>query len=151
MRFRKRQRLVLVIVALLLLGGATALVLAAFNDNIAFFVSPSDIAAGKVEAGRRFRIGGLVVEGSVARGSGHEVHFALTDMAHQVQVVYGGLLPDLFREGQGIVAQGTLRADGVFEASEVLAKHDETYMPREVADALKKSGHWQPEQQAAKP
>lgn len=145
MRFRKRQRLVLVAVALLLLGGATALVLAALDDTIAFFVSPSDVAAGKLDAGRRFRIGGLVVAGSVERGAGPEVRFALTDTAHEVEVVYAGLLPDLFREGQGIVANGTLRPDGVFEASEVLAKHDETYMPREVADALKQAGHWQPD------
>jgi cytochrome c-type biogenesis protein CcmE len=150
MRLRKRQRLTLLLVAMLLLGGATALVLTAFSDSIAFFASPSDIAAGKVSADRRFRLGGLVVEGSVRRGGADGlVTFALTDQANIVQVRYRGLLPDLFREGQGIVAQGTLGEDGVFVASEVLAKHDEAYMPPEVAEALKKSGVWRPQQAAA--
>jgi len=142
-RLRKRQRLVLVVVALLLLGGATALVMAALSDSISFFASPSDIATGKIGPDKRFRLGGLVVEGSVERGGEDGlVTFALTDQASTVQVRYQGLLPDLFREGQGIVAQGVLGADGVFIASEVLAKHDETYMPPEVAEALKKTGHW---------
>jgi len=142
-RLRKKQRLVLVVVALLLLGGATTLVLLALSDSVAFFASPSDIAAGKIDTERRFRIGGLVVEGSVQRGGPDGmVTFALTDQANAVQVQYQGLLPDLFREGQGIVAQGVLGADGVFVASEVLAKHDETYMPPEVAQALKDAGVW---------
>jgi cytochrome c-type biogenesis protein CcmE len=145
-RLRKRQRLVLLLVALLLLGGASTLVLMALSDSVAFFASPSDIAAGKVDSDRRFRLGGLVVEGSVRRGGADGlVTFALTDQASQVEVRYQGLLPDLFREGQGIVAQGTLGQDGVFVASEVLAKHDETYMPPEVADALKKTGMWRPD------
>jgi len=144
-RLRKRQRLVLLLVALLLLGGASGLVLMALSDSVAFFASPSDIAAGKVDRDRRFRLGGLVVEGSVQRGGADGlVLFALTDQANVVQVRYQGLLPDLFREGQGIVAQGTLGEDGVFVASEVLAKHDETYMPPEVADALKRTGMWRP-------
>jgi cytochrome c-type biogenesis protein CcmE len=143
MRLRKQQRLVLILLVLLLVGGATALVLAALRDEIAFFVSPSDIANGAVDAGKRFRLGGLVVEGSVAHRSDGEVRFALTDTAGSVDVVYRGILPDLFREGQGIVAEGTLADDGRFVASEVLAKHDESYMPREVADALKKAGYWQ--------
>ena len=143
MRLRKRQRLVLLVVALLLLGGASTLVLLALSDSVAFFASPSDIAAGKVDPDRRFRLGGLVVEGSVQRGGEDGlVTFALTDQANVVQVRYQGLLPDLFREGQGIVAQGVLGEDGVFVASEVLAKHDETYMPPEVAEALKEAGVW---------
>ena len=147
MRLRKRQRLLLVAVALVLLGGATGLVMLALSDSVAFFVTPSDIATRKVKADRRFRLGGLVVPGSIDRTAGDgTIGFALTDQAHEVQVRYRGLLPDLFREGQGIVAQGQLAGDGVFDASEVLAKHDENYMPREVADALKKQGHWQGEE-----
>jgi cytochrome c-type biogenesis protein CcmE len=147
MRLRKRQRLMLIATAALLLGGATALVLVALEDNIAFFVSPSDVAEDRYEPGRYFRVGGLVVEGSVAHGEDGRVTFELTDTVHNVAVVYGGALPDLFREGQGIVAQGTLGADRVFLASEVLAKHDEAYMPPEVAEALKRAGHWMPEEQ----
>jgi cytochrome c-type biogenesis protein CcmE len=144
MRLRKQQRLLLVITALVLLGGATGLVMLALSDSVAFFVTPSDIATRKVEADRRFRLGGLVVPGSVDRTAGDgTIAFALTDQAHEVRVRYRGLLPDLFREGQGIVAQGQLGGDGVFDASEVLAKHDESYMPREVADALKQAGVWQ--------
>jgi cytochrome c-type biogenesis protein CcmE len=141
MRLRKRQRLVLVIVALVLLGGAGGLVLFALSDSVAFFVTPSDIATGRVEADKRFRLGGLVVDGSVERRDG-TVQFRLTDQANEVPVRYRGILPDLFREGQGIVAQGVLGEDGVFAASEVLAKHDESYMPPEVAEALKQAGVW---------
>jgi len=142
-RLRKKQRLVLITVALLLLGGATTLVLFALSDSVAFFASPTDIASGKIDRDRRFRLGGLVVEGSVQRGGEDGVvTFALTDQANAVEVRYQGLLPDLFREGQGIVAQGVLGDDGVFVASEVLAKHDETYMPPEVAEALKDAGVW---------
>jgi cytochrome c-type biogenesis protein CcmE len=144
MRLRKQQRLLLVVTALVLLGGATALVMAALSDSVAFFVTPSDIATQEVAADRRFRLGGLVVPGSIDRSAGDgTIGFTLTDQAHEVRVRYRGLLPDLFREGQGIVAQGQLAGDGVFDASEVLAKHDEAYMPREVADALKQSGVWQ--------
>src|SRR5512134_2409790 len=143
MRLRKQQRLLLVVTALVLLGGATALVMAALSDSVAFFVTPSDIATRQVEADRRFRLGGLVVPGSIDRSAGDgTIGFRLTDQAHEVQVRYRGLLPDLFREGQGVVAQGQLTGDGVFDASEVLAKHDENYMPREVADALKQAGVW---------
>jgi cytochrome c-type biogenesis protein CcmE len=141
MRLRKQQRLILVIVALVLLGGASGLVLFALSDSVAFFVTPSDIATGKVEADKRFRLGGLVVDGSVERHDG-TVRFRLTDQANEVPVRYRGILPDLFREGQGIVAQGVLGEDGVFAASEVLAKHDESYMPPEVAEALKQAGVW---------
>ena len=144
MRLRKQQRLLLVITVLVLLGGATGLVMLALSDSVAFFVTPTDIATEQVAADKRFRLGGLVVPGSVDRSAPDgTIGFALTDQAHEVQVRYRGLLPDLFREGQGIVAQGHLDGAGVFEASEVLAKHDESYMPREVADALKAAGVWQ--------
>jgi len=142
-KFRKRQRLVLLLLALILLGGATALVLAALSENIAFFVTPSELAAGKVEPGKRFRIGGLVAEDSVEHLSDGSVRFAITDTQNEVTVVFRGLLPDLFREGQGVVAVGVLAADGTFRANEVLAKHDERYMPPEVAEALKQAGYWQ--------
>jgi cytochrome c-type biogenesis protein CcmE len=140
-RLRKQQRLILVIAVLVLLGGASGLVLFALSDSVAFFVTPSDIATGKAEADKRFRLGGLVVAGSIERDDS-VVRFRLTDQANEVLVRYQGILPDLFREGQGIVAQGTLGADGVFVASEVLAKHDESYMPPEVAEALKQAGVW---------
>jgi cytochrome c-type biogenesis protein CcmE len=143
MRLRKQQRLILVVLALLLLGGASGLVLFALSDSVAFFVTPSDIAAGKVDRDKRFRLGGLVVSGSVERpGNDGLVLFRVTDQVNEVPVRYRGILPDLFREGQGIVAQGELGADGVFTAGEVLAKHDENYMPPEVAEALKRAGVW---------
>jgi cytochrome c-type biogenesis protein CcmE len=143
MRLRKRRRLILGVVALVLLGGASGLVLFALSDSVAFFVTPSDIAAGKVDRDRRFRLGGLVVAGSVEQpGNDGLVLFRVTDQVNEVPVRYRGILPDLFREGQGIVAQGELGADGVFTAGEVLAKHDENYMPPEVAEALKRAGVW---------
>jgi cytochrome c-type biogenesis protein CcmE len=147
LRLRKKQRLTIVALALLLVGGSAGLVLAALRDTVAFFVTPSQIAKGEVDAGKRFRLGGLVAEGSVRRNGDGTVHFALTDTASTVPVAYKGLLPDLFREKQGIVAQGTLRPDGTFQAVEVLAKHDEGYMPKEVADSLKEAGLWQHQQQ----
>lgn len=141
---RKRRRLIVVLVGLAMLGGATALVLAAFNDNLVFFYSPSDLAEKAVGPERRIRIGGLVEDQSVVHEpNGREVSFQVTDGKKELKVVFDGLLPDLFREGQGVVAEGKLRSDGVFVASSVLAKHDEKYMPPEVADALKRSGHWQ--------
>ncbi|MGC2198697.1 MAG: cytochrome c maturation protein CcmE [Stellaceae bacterium] len=141
---RKQQRLGVLALGMAALGGATALVLAAFSDNLVFFYSPSELKAKAVAADRRVRIGGLVEAKSVSRGpDGKTVSFRITDGEADVAVVYQGLLPDLFREGQGAVAEGKLRPDGVFAASSVLAKHDENYMPREVVDALKKSGHWQ--------
>jgi cytochrome c-type biogenesis protein CcmE len=142
MRLRKQQRLALVLLALVLVGGATGLVLAALDDKVAFFVTPTDIATRQLESGKRFRLGGLVVDGSIRREPDGTVWFAVTDKAQEVRVAYKGLLPDLFRDGQGVVAQGVLREDRVFQASEVLAKHDENYMPKEVADALKQSGYW---------
>ena len=145
MRLRKQQRLALVVLALVLVGGATGLVLAALNDKVAFFVTPTDLTQRQLAAGKQFRLGGLVVDGSIRREADGTVWFAITDKAKDVRVAYKGLLPDLFRDGQGVVTQGVLREDGVFQASEVLAKHDENYMPKEVADALKQSGHWNPE------
>lgn len=138
---RKKRRLYLVALGMLLLGGATALVMTAFQDSLVFFYSPSDVYSKHVEEGRRFRLGGLVEDGSVVK-QGEVVTFAVTDMAQRVPVTFTGLLPDLFREGQGVVTEGKLDANGTFVASEVLAKHDENYMPPEVADALKKSGQW---------
>ena len=140
--------MLLVAMAVLLLGGATVLVMTALSDSVAFFATPSDIAEGRVEEDRNFRVGGLVVEGSVERsGDQGVVLFALTDRVNEVRISYQGILPDLFREGQGIVAQGRIGPDGVFIASEVLAKHDENYMPAEVADALKEAGMWNQDQE----
>jgi cytochrome c-type biogenesis protein CcmE len=140
----KRRRLYFVIAGMALLGVAAGLVLYAMNDTLVFFYSPSELLAKQVPPGRTLRIGGLVETGSVARDAdGTTVHFRVTDTAKTVAVVYKGILPDLFREGQGVVAEGTMSQDGVFVAAEVLAKHDENYMPKEVVDALKKSGRWQ--------
>jgi cytochrome c-type biogenesis protein CcmE len=139
---RKRRRLIFVLAGLVLLGGATAMVLAAFNDNLVFFYSPSDLAAKAVGPERRIRIGGLVEDKSLAHEGGRKVAFRVTDGKTELKVVYDGILPDLFREGQGVVAEGRLGPGGVFQADSVLAKHDETYMPKEVADALKAKGVW---------
>ena len=138
---RKRRRLYFVILGLLGLGAGTALVLTAFQDNIVFFFSPAEVAARKPAPDQRIRIGGLVAVGSVVR-DGETTSFAVTDTQATLAVKYVGLLPDLFREGQGVVAEGRVGTDGVFVASNVLAKHDENYMPPEVAEALKKSGRW---------
>ena len=145
----KRRRLYFVVAGMVLLGAAAALVLYAMNDTLVFFYSPSELATKQIPPGRTLRIGGLVETGSVARDAdGTTVHFRVTDTAKTVAVVYKGILPDLFREGQGVVAEGTMNQDGVFVAAEVLAKHDEKYMPKEVVDALKKSGRWQEGAQA---
>jgi cytochrome c-type biogenesis protein CcmE len=138
----KHKRLVFVGLGLGLLGLAAILVLSALEDSVVFFHTPSEVAQKRVSTDQRLRIGGLVEEGSVQRGFGVEVRFRVTDLAHTVAVSYTGILPDLFREGQGIVVEGRIRND-VLVADQVLAKHDETYMPPEVADALKKSGQWQ--------
>ncbi len=138
---RKRRRLYMVLAGMVLLSGAVALVLAALDENLSYFYDPSNIA--EAPPGRPIRLGGLVEEGSVERqADGVTVTFRITDMANSIDVTYKGLLPDLFREGQGVITEGTLGPDRVFVAREVLAKHDENYMPREVADALKKSGQW---------
>ena len=121
------------------LGAATALVLSAFEQNLVFFFTPSQVAANEAPQGKTFRIGGMVLAGSVQR-SGVDVQFVVTDTAKSISVVYRGALPDLFREGKGVVAQGQLGPDGVFRAREVLAKHDENYMPPEAAHALEKAG-----------
>ena len=139
---RKHKRLTFVVISLALLGAASALIMNAFEDNFVFFHSPTDIIEKKIGEDRRFRLGGLVEEGSVRKAGGAVTIFRVTDLKETIAVSYKGLLPDLFREGQGVVAEGRLKG-GIFIADEVLAKHDETYMPPEVAEALKKSGKWQ--------
>ncbi len=144
---RKRRRMVLVLAGLTALSAAVALVLYGLKETVTFFYSPSEVQAGAPPQGRAFRLGGLVEEGSVKKqGDGLTVEFSITDMAVSVPVTYRGILPDLFREGQGVITEGDLGTDGTFVAREVLAKHDETYMPREVADALKESGVWRDEE-----
>lgn len=141
----KRRRMMVLSLGLLGVGAATALALTAFQDNLVFFYSPSDVQAKSIPPERRFRLGGLVEENSLQRLPDNlTVQFRVTDLTAAMPVTYKGALPDLFREGQGVVAEGKLRPDGVFIASEVLARHDENYMPPEVAEALKKSGQWQP-------
>ncbi|MEZ5833026.1 MAG: cytochrome c maturation protein CcmE [Dongiaceae bacterium] len=139
---RKRLRLYLVLASLAVLGVAATLVLRALNQELVFFLSPSQIAAKQPDAGQQIRLGGLVETGSVKK-DGATVAFSVTDLNKAVTVTYRGLLPDLFREGQGVVVEGAFDGTGQFVASEVLAKHDETYMPPEVAKALKESGRWQ--------
>jgi cytochrome c-type biogenesis protein CcmE len=140
---RKQRRAALIGAGLGVLGLALGLVLFALNDTIVFFYTPSDITEKHIAAGQRFRLGGLVAQGSVKRGTGTEVEFAVTDTLKTLRVTYRGVLPDLFREGQGVVAEGKLGPGGNFLADTVLAKHDETYMPPEVAKALKEKGVWQ--------
>jgi cytochrome c-type biogenesis protein CcmE len=136
----RHRRLALVVAGLALLAIAAALVLNAFQSNLVFFFTPTQVAANEAPQGRTFRIGGMVLEGSVKRpGDGLTVQFVVTDTAKNIPVAYRGTLPDLFREGKGVVAQGQLGPDGVFRASEVLAKHDENYMPPEAADAIKRA------------
>lgn len=137
----KRRRLWLLVGSLGVLGVAATLVLSALNDNLVFFYSPTQVADKTIAPERHFRLGGLVEPGSVKK-AGQEVRFTVTDTHKTLPVVYRGLLPDLFREGQGVIAEGTLGSDGVFVAREVLAKHDEKYMPPEVARAIKEAGQW---------
>lgn len=144
----KHKRLTFVLLGLLLLAGAAALILNAARDTLVFFYSPSELATQQLPPDRPFRLGGLVEEGSLSRGDDGTIRFSVTDLSASVPVAYRGILPDLFREGQGVVAQGTLGPDGVFVAREVLAKHDEQYMPPEVAEAIKKSGQWKPAESA---
>lgn len=152
---RKKRRLWVLLLAGLGLGTATALTLTAFQDNLVFFLAPSDIATRQPGPDRAFRLGGLVETGSLQRGrtpdGRPEARFRVTDGPATIPVAYVGVLPDLFREGQGVVTLGRLGPDGLFRASEVLARHDETYMPPEVADALKRSGHWDPARGAPPP
>jgi cytochrome c-type biogenesis protein CcmE len=140
---RKQRRGVLIGTCLVVLGVAVGLVLYAMRDSIVFFYGPSDIAEMQVAPGQRFRLGGLVETGSVERGEGTTIRFVVTDGAKTLPVTFTGVLPDLFREGQGVVTEGKLAPDGVFHADSVLAKHDENYMPKEVADSLKAQGVWQ--------
>ena len=148
LRTRKRRRLIVLLLCGLGLGTASALVLFAFSDSLVFFVTPTDLATTPPIAGRMVRLGGLVEPGSVERARRDDrpvARFRVTDGRQAVVVEFAGILPDLFREGQGVVTLGTQRPDGTFVASEVLAKHDETYMPPEVAEALKRSGQWKPD------
>jgi cytochrome c-type biogenesis protein CcmE len=139
---RKQRRITLVGTGLAVLGLAAALVLSALKDSIVFFNSPTDVVEKHVLPGTRIRLGGLVASGSVMRGDNLAVQFQLTDGTRTVPVAYQGVLPDLFREGQGVVTEGALDQGGVFRADTVFAKHDENYMPKEVADSLKKQGRW---------
>jgi cytochrome c-type biogenesis protein CcmE len=140
---RKQRRLILIGSSLGVLAIAAALVLSAMRQSIVFFNSPTDIAEQHAGPGKRIRLGGLVKPGSVKRSDDLRIEFAVTDGHSDIAVAYQGIVPDLFREGQGVVVEGVLGAGGQFKADSVLAKHDERYMPREVADALKKAGRWQ--------
>ncbi len=142
---RKQRRLVMISGGLAVLAVAVALMLNAFRDSIVFFNSPSDVVEKHVGPGMRIRLGGMVKDGSLVRGNNLAVRFEVTDGKSEIPVTYQGVLPDLFREGQGVVAEGAFNSAGVFAADTILAKHDETYMPKGVADALKKSGHWKDE------
>ena len=139
---RKQRRMTIIGGSLAVLALAAALVLNALRDSIVFFSTPTMVAEKHVEPGKRFRLGGLVQPGSLKRGDNLAVTFEVADGGAKLPVAFKGILPDLFREGQGVVAEGALDANGVFKADTVLAKHDENYMPKDVADALKKQGHW---------
>jgi cytochrome c-type biogenesis protein CcmE len=139
---RKQRRLVLIGISLGVLGLAAALVLSALRESIVFFNSPTDVVEKGVTPGTRIRLGGLVKPGSLKRGENLQIRFEVTDGNREITVAYRGGVPDLFREGQGVVAEGALDSAGTFRADTILAKHDERYMPREVADSLKKQGHW---------
>jgi cytochrome c-type biogenesis protein CcmE len=145
---RKQRRGILIGTCLAVLGAAIGLVLFAMRDSIVFFYSPSEVAKMQIVPGQRFRLGGLVETGSVVRGEGTTIRFAVTDKASTLKVTFTGVLPDLFREGQGVVAEGMLEPDGVFHADNVLAKHDENYMPPEVAKKLKAQGMWRGDAEA---
>ncbi|MGH6670471.1 MAG: cytochrome c maturation protein CcmE [Xanthobacteraceae bacterium] len=150
---RKQRRLVLIGGSLGVLALAVGLMLNAFRGSIVFFNSPSDVLANHVGPGTLIRLGGLVKDGSLVRSDGLHIRFEVTDGKNEIPVSYKGVVPDLFREGQGVVAEGELNRSGVFVADTILAKHDATYMPKAVVDALKKSGHWKDEyaQRAALP
>jgi cytochrome c-type biogenesis protein CcmE len=140
---RKQKRLSVIAGALAFLGAATALTFYALGQKASFFYMPGELQAATLEPGQRIRLGGLVEKGTIVRGQGTQVAFSVTDMEGSVPVTYVGILPDLFREEQGVIAEGSFGPDGVFVADSVLAKHDETYMPKEVADSLKAKGVWQ--------
>lgn len=139
---RKQTRLALILSALSLLGLAVGLVMFAMRDSIVFFYTPSEISLKQVAAGTHIRLGGMVENGTLIKGAGGQVSFNVTDLTKTMMVSYTGLLPDLFREGQGVIAEGRTGADGVFKADMVLAKHDEKYMPKEIVDKLKAQGKW---------
>ena len=142
---RKQRRATFIFVSLGILGIAAGLVLYALSDSVTFFYSPSDVAERGGEPGERIRLGGLVEMGSLQKLGDANVRFNVTDFVETISVTHRGVLPDLFREGQGVVAEGAIQQDGTFTADKVLAKHDENYMPPEVADALKRTGNWQGE------
>src|SRR6201986_1005441 len=142
---RKQRRLTIIGGSLAVLAVAAALVLSALRDSIVFFSTPTMVAEKHIQPGKRFRLGGLVQPGSLVHGDNMAITFQVADGSAQLPVSYKGILPDLFREGQGVVAEGALDASGVFKADTVLAKHDENYMPKDVADALKKQGLWKEE------
>ncbi len=139
---RKQKRLSIIVAGLALLGVAAGLVLFALNDSIVFFYTPSEIAQKHITPGQRIRLGGLVEKGTLVKSNDGLVAFVVTDMTSTMKVNYKGLLPDLFKEGQGVVAEGAMAADGTFKADSVLAKHDEKYMPKEIVDKLKAQGQW---------
>jgi len=148
---RRGRRLSLIALSLAVLGAAAGLSLYALSGSIVFFLSPSEVVQKAVAPGARLRIGGLVKTGSVVKSADQNVAFVLTDGAHDLAVAYRGLLPDLFREGQGVVAEGVLESPGRMRAETILAKHDERYMPREVVEALKKQGRWKEGEAVARP
>ena len=148
---RKQRRAILIGTCLGVLALAVGLVLMALRDSIVFFYTPSEVAEKHLDTGQRFRLGGLVENGSLKRGEGTTVSFVITDKRATLPVTYTGVLPDLFREGQGVVAEGMLTSEGVFHADSVLAKHDEKYMPPEVAKKLKEQGVWRGDEQAGTP
>ena len=139
---KKKRRLAFAVALIVAGAGAAVLIVGALRDNVLYFRSPTDVAMKQVREGIAFRLGGLVEKGSVSHGTGANVHFTVTDGKSTVPVAFTGVLPALFREGQGVVALGAVDAAGTFEATEVLAKHDEKYMPPEVVDSLKRSGRW---------
>lgn len=142
---RKQKRLSVIAGGLAFLGAASALTFYALGQRASYFYMPTDLQTAKVEPGQRIRLGGLVEKGTIKRGEGATVSFAVTDKEKSVPVTFTGILPDLFREEQGVITEGTFAADGLFKADSVLAKHDENYMPKEVAESLKEKGVWQPE------
>ena len=148
---RKQRRAILIGTCLGVLALAVGLVLMALRDSIVFFYTPSEVAEKHLDTGQRFRLGGLVENGSLKRGEGTTISFVVTDKRATLPVTYTGVLPDLFREGQGVVAEGVLTSEGVFHADSVLAKHDEKYMPPEVAKKLKEQGVWRGDEQAGTP
>jgi cytochrome c-type biogenesis protein CcmE len=145
---RKQKRLTVIGGGLAFLAAATALTFYALGQRASYFYMPADLQTAKLEPGQRIRLGGLVEDGTIVRGEGATVTFGVTDQEKAVKVTYTGILPDLFREGQGVITEGSFRSDGVFSADSVLAKHDENYMPKEVADSLKEKGLFKADEKA---